>query len=247
MRRFVNSRLAIVLAVAMLCAPAMQSRAARSGWGFDKENMDPACEPCRDFFQFVNGGWITKNPIPGAFAAWTRFGALAEQNNDRLHEILEAAAKNTKAPKGSIEQKIGDYYASYMDEAKIEAEGIRPLAPELALIAGIKDLASLQEVVTHQHNVGVSSLFGFGAGPDFKDASKMTAGVGQAGLGLPDREYYFKDDEQMKRIRDEYVKHMARIIIQVRGRCTSKKVASSSHHDSSFSRSAARRFSLSSL
>jgi putative endopeptidase len=89
--RFMNSRLAIVLAVAMLCAPAMRSRAAHSGWGFDKENMDPTCEPCKDFFQFVNGGWIAKNPIPGAFAAWTRFGVLAEQNNDRLHEILEEA------------------------------------------------------------------------------------------------------------------------------------------------------------
>jgi putative endopeptidase len=118
--RLMNSRLASVLAVALMCAPAIGiNGAASSGWGFDKQNMDPACEPCKDFFQFVNGGWIAKNPILEAFAAWTRSGALAEQNNDRLHEILEDAAKNTKAPGGSIEQKIGDYYASYMDEARI--------------------------------------------------------------------------------------------------------------------------------
>lgn len=98
-----------------------------------------------------------------------------------------------------------------MDEAKIEAEGIRPLAQEFGQISGIKDLAGLQEVVAHEHSIGISALFGFGAGPDFKDASKMTAGVGQTGMTLPDREYYFKDDEQMKKIRDEYVKHIARM------------------------------------
>ena len=99
-----------------------------------RQSMAPSALPgpntaaCTDFYQYANGGWMAANPIPGAYSSWGVANLLDERNRDMLHEILEAAAKNTKAPKGSSEQKVGDYYATCMDEAKVEADGLKPLA-----------------------------------------------------------------------------------------------------------------------
>ncbi len=116
---------------------------------FDVRNMDTKTAACADFYQYANGGWLRANPIPAAYPAWGVANILNEKNRDVLHEILEAAAKNASARKGSNEQKVGDYYASCMDEAKIEAEGLKPLQAELDLIAGIKDQKSLQAEIGH--------------------------------------------------------------------------------------------------
>src|SRR5215468_10782045 len=95
--------------------------------GLDTANLDRTCKPCDDFYHFVNGGWLKKNPVPPDYPSWGRFNELQERNREHLREILEAAAKETNAPEASIEQKIGDFYASCMDESKVEADGIRPL------------------------------------------------------------------------------------------------------------------------
>src|SRR6266850_7745010 len=102
---------------------------------FDVRNMDTKTSACADFYQYANGGWLSANPIPAAYPAWGVANILNEKNRDVLHEILEAAAKNASALKGSNEQKVGDYYASCMDEAKIEAEGVKPVQDELNQIA----------------------------------------------------------------------------------------------------------------
>ena len=120
--------------------------------------------------------------------------------------------KNTKAPAGSNEQKIGDFYATCMDEAKIEAAGANPLAKELAAINKMKSMSDLPAMLAHLHRMGVSSIFNFGAGQDFKNSASVIAITGQGGLSLPDRDFYLKDDEKSKSTRDAYVQHVTNML-----------------------------------
>jgi putative endopeptidase len=136
---------------------------------------------------------------------------LNEKNRDVLHEILEAAAKNTNARKGTNEQRVGDYYASCMDEAKIEADGLKPMQTELDLVTKISDQKSLQAEIGHLHSMGYNALFGSGSIQDFKNSTEVIAVLAQGGLSLPNRDYYFKTDDRSKLIRDEFVKHVAKM------------------------------------
>src|SRR4051812_9210157 len=178
---------------------------------FDTAGMDSKTNACADFYQYANGGWLAANPIPAAYSAWGVANILNEKTRDTLHEILEAAAKNTAAKKGSNEQKVGDYFASCMDEAKIETEGLKPIQAELDLIDKVSDQKSLQAEIAHMHSYGYNALFGSGSNRDFKNASETIIGIGQGGLGLPTRDYYFAEDARSKSIRDEYVKHIAKM------------------------------------
>jgi putative endopeptidase len=107
--------------------------------GLNPAAIDRSAHPCDDFYQFANGGWLSANPIPAAFSSWGVDSVLFEQNRDVMRDVLEAAAKNAGAPKGSNEQKVGDFYASCMAEDQINAAGLKPLAPELRRIDQIKD------------------------------------------------------------------------------------------------------------
>lgn len=178
---------------------------------FDVSGMDTQTAACADFYQYANGGWLAANPIPAAYPAWGVANVLNEKTRDTLHEILEAAAKNTAARKGSNEQKVGDYYASCMDEAKIEAEGLKPIQAELDLIDKIADQKSLQAAIAHMHSYGYNALFASGSNRDFKNASEAIIGIAQGGLGLPTRDYYLSDDARLKSIRDEYARHVAKM------------------------------------
>ncbi|MFN2595702.1 MAG: M13 family metallopeptidase, partial [Pyrinomonadaceae bacterium] len=179
--------------------------------GFNPASIDKSANPCNDFYQFANGSWLAANPIPAAFSSWGVDSVLSEQNRDVLHDALEAAAKNRSAAKGSNEQKVGDFYASCMAEDQINAAGLKPLQPELQRIVQIKDARGVQTVVARLHAYGLSPLFRDGSGQDAKNAAEVTYDIRQGGLGLPDRDYYFKDDEKSKTIRAEYVKHVARM------------------------------------
>src|SRR5258705_4866402 len=137
---------------------------------------------------------------------------MDERNRDIQHEILEAAAKNTREPKGSSEQKVGDYYATCMDEAKVEADGLKPLATELDRMAKIKEQKTLQDEIGRLHSTGINVLFGAGSTQDFKNSAEVTAEVDQGGLGLPDRDYYLKTDEKSTHIKEEYIKHVAKML-----------------------------------
>lgn len=178
--------------------------------GFDLGNLDKSCKPCEDFNQFANGGWITKNEIPAAYPSWGRFNVLAERNREAVHKILEEA-KDAKAPKGSNEQKIGDFYCSCMDEKGVEDEGIKPLQSELARIKEIKDISGLVAVVGRFHTYGINAMFNVGSTQDYKNSTQVIAEINQAGLSLPDRDYYTKDDDKSKQIREEYLKHVAKM------------------------------------
>src|SRR5947207_2854679 len=199
------------VALTLLFAFVVATVFGQNGHGYDKANLDPNTAACADFYQYANGGWLAANPIPAAYSAWGVANILNEKTRDSLHEILEAAAKNTAAKKGSNEQKVGDYYASCMDEAKIEAENLEPLQSELALIDRISDQKSLQAAIAHEHSYGYNVLFGSGSNRDFKKASETIIGIFQGGLTLPTRDYYTKDDARSKSIRDEFVKHVAKM------------------------------------
>ncbi|MFL6207619.1 MAG: M13 family metallopeptidase [Pyrinomonadaceae bacterium] len=207
MKRFHNSLFASLLAV-LLCTSVL---VAQTPHGLDLAAVDKNANPCMDFYQYATGGWLTANPVPAAFSAWGTDSLLSEKNRDVLHEVLEAAAKNTNAPKGSNEQKVGDYYVSCMAEDQIDAAGLKPLQPELARIAALKNAKGLQAEIAHLHAIGFNTLFRHGSGQDAKNSAEVTYDVRQGGLGLPDRDYYFKDDDKAKNIRAEYVKHVAKM------------------------------------
>jgi putative endopeptidase len=179
--------------------------------GVNTANLDTTCAPCKDFNQFANGGWMAKNPVPPAYPSWGVANEVNERNRNILHEILEDAAKNTMAVRGSSEQKIGDYYGSCMDTAKIDGEGLKPLQPELDRIQGVSDVSTLEAEIVHLQQIGVNVFFGVDSTQDFKDSTQVTGEVDQGGLGLPDRDYYTRDDPKSKDQRAEYVKHVAKM------------------------------------
>src|ERR1700691_1517813 len=129
--------------------------------GFDLSDLDTTCKPCADFYQYATGGWRAHNPIPAAYSSWGHFNVLGDKNQQVLRQILEAAAQDRHAAPGSIEQKIGDFYGSCMDETRIEAAGARPLQPELERIAKIASTADLQAETTRLQSIGVDAMFGF--------------------------------------------------------------------------------------
>jgi putative endopeptidase len=181
----------------------------QAGDGFSVANLDQSVSPCDDFYKFADGGWMKANPIPPAYASWGSFNILHDRNEDVLHTILDEAAKDKTAKPGSNWQKIGDFYASCMDESQIESAGATPLKPELERIIAISDAAGLREEIARMQLEGISVVFRFGPEQDFKDSTKEIGGARQGGLGLPERDYYFKDDEKSKTIRDGYVQHIA--------------------------------------
>ena len=179
--------------------------------GYDLANLDRTCAACKDFNQFANGGWMAKNPIPPQYPSWGSFNILAEKNREDLHQILEAAAKNASAAKGSNEQKVGDFYAACMDEPRIESAGLEPIQPELDRIAQVHDLATLEAEVLRLQTFGVNALFRVDSTQDFKNSTQVIGEVDQGGLGMPDRDYYLKEDAKSQQTREEYRKHVAKM------------------------------------
>ncbi|HEX6622539.1 MAG TPA: M13 family metallopeptidase [Pyrinomonadaceae bacterium] len=210
---FRRAGLPLLLAAVCLAAVAASagSRSPLLSRGFDPANLDTSCEPCKDFYQFANGGWLAKNEIPSTHSVWGTTSGMSEKNVETLRLILEEAAKNKAARAGTNEQRLGDFYAACMDEAGIEAAGSKPLAPALAEIAKLKDAKALPALLGWLHTEGVAGVFGFGIGPDAKESRQSLAGLGQGGLSLPDRDYYLKDDERSKTLRAAYQTHVTNL------------------------------------
>jgi len=180
--------------------------------GLDVTAMNKSIDPCVDFYQYTCGGWMTNNPIPPDQAKWSVYGKLAQDNQRFLWGILEDLA-NKKNGRTATQQKIGDYFAACMDEAAIEQLGAKPLQPNLARIDAMQSKRDLPQVLATLHlATGDSGLFfGFGSNQDYADASSVIAFASGGGLGLPDRDYYTKDDDRSKDIRAKYVGHVARM------------------------------------
>jgi endothelin-converting enzyme/putative endopeptidase len=190
---------------------------------FNPEQADKSLSPCSDFFQYACSKWVRANPIPADQAGWGTFDSLAIWNIAAIHNTLEDAAGKSSI-RTPIEQKAGDYYASCMDEAAVNKAGIAPLQPMLDSIAKLQDKSQLPELIASIHQIirpadlnsidaqyqGV--LFGLYSSPDFDDAKRMLAALDQSGMGMPGREFYLKDDEKSKQIRDKYVRYIARLL-----------------------------------
>jgi putative endopeptidase len=179
-------------------------------WGFDTANLDTSCKPCDDFYRFAMGGWMKANPIPPEYSNWGSFTVLLDKNQQNLRGILEAAT-NANAAAGSNERKIGDFYASCMDTAAIDAAGVKPIEEEMLRIAQMKGATDLQAEIAHLQSIGVDAMFRFGSRQDAKDSTQVIATVVQGGLGLPDRDYYTRDDEKSKKLREDYGRHVAKM------------------------------------
>jgi putative endopeptidase len=178
-----------------------------AGW------MDPAADPCEDYFQYACGGFVKNTVIPPDRSSWSVGADMEKANEEFLHDVLEKAARAAKEPGSDpATQKIGDYYAACMDEDRIEKAGAQPLKPFLDQIAGVKDAKTLAGAITKLHALSVHPLFSLSSAQDFKDATRVVAWVDQDGLGLPDRDYYLKDDGNLKEVRTFYTGHVTRML-----------------------------------
>ena len=196
-----------VLSVFVLSAPgtAQQTPPSKHEPALDVTSMDRNIDPCVDFFQYSCGGWIKRNPIPADQSSWDTYSKMQDENRERLRRILEEAAKPDPNRSASA-QKIGDYYSSCMDEKSIDAKGLDPLKADLEEIAQLKSKAELANITASMSHDNV--LFGFGSTQDYRDASKEIAEADQGGLGLPDRDYYLKEDAKSVDLRKAYVAHV---------------------------------------
>ena len=203
--------LLVALALAVLFgAHFATSAAADASWGFSLTNLDKTCKPCDNFYEFAMGGWMKANPIPAEYASWGTFTQLRDNNLTAMRSILETAAAS-KAQPGADEQKIGDFYASCMDTAAIEAAGLKPLSEDFAAIDAINDRKTLDAEIARLQREGANVIFRFGSAQDIKDSNREIAAASQGGLGMPDRDYYLRDDDKSKELRGDYVQHVAKM------------------------------------
>src|SRR2546427_64808 len=183
---------------------------------FNVNSMDKSIDPCVDFFEYSCGGWIKKNPIPPDQTSWSVYSKLEDDNKLILRDILERAAK-ANTSRGASNQTIGDYYAACIDESAIERAGVAPLRLELERIENLKSKAELASLVVSMQPAKENYLrqetvlFDFGSSQDFKDSTQVIATADQGGLGLPDRDYYLKDDDKSQELRKEYLVHVQKM------------------------------------
>jgi putative endopeptidase len=201
--------LAIIFAFLVSLTNAQQPATTRYTPALDVTSMDRSIDPCVDFFAYSCGGWIKNNPIPPDQSSWDTYSKMQDENLGRLRGILEAAS--APDPKRSaVDQKIGDYYASCADEKAIDSKGAEPLKPWLERIAAMKSKAEIAGVAAAMIEDNV--LFHFDSIQDFRDASQVIADTDQGGLGLPDRDYYTKDDAKSADLRKQYLAHVQKML-----------------------------------
>ena len=200
--------LAIALVSVLSLANAQQPTIEKSEPALDVTSMDRSVDPCVDFFAYSCGGWIKRNPIPPDQSSWDTYSKMQDENLGRLRGILEAAAA-PDPKRNAVDQKIGDYYASCTDEKAIDSKGAAPLTPSLQRIAKIGSKAEIADVAAAMIDDNV--LFGFESIQDFRDANQVIANADQGGLGLPDRDYYTKDDARSVELRKQYLAHVQKM------------------------------------
>ncbi|GAC1305670.1 MAG: M13 family metallopeptidase [Vulcanimicrobiaceae bacterium] len=180
--------------------------------GIQTSNLDRTCKACDDFYRFANGGWIAKHPIPAAYSSIGNFRVLYDRNFDVLRGLLDDPSLRVAAA-GTNARKLGEFYAACMDTNGIAAAGIAPLAPEFATIAGVRDPRGLGAPLAQLASVGVGAFFSASGGPDQHDSRTTIVQLRQGGLGLPDRDYYVRDDAKSVALRAAYTEHVAKTFV----------------------------------
>jgi len=181
--------------------------------GVDTQYIDQSVRAQDDFFTYLNGKWLKTTDIPSDRSSWGTFMKLREDTTPQLRAIIEANQKNAHKKAGSDTQKIGDLYASFMNEKRLETLGYKPLSGELQRIRALKDKKGVPALIAHLSQIGVATPYGVGVAQDAKESTKYAAYIRQAGLGMPDRDYYLKlDDKRMAETRAKYEQHVARIL-----------------------------------
>jgi putative endopeptidase len=201
------ARILTCLAALLAAAPSPDSPQK----GVETADLNRGADPCADFYEFANGSWRASNPIPASMSRWSRRWEAGEKNKERLKEILEEAAAAKDPPKGSVEQLIGDFYGACMDEERADRLGVRPLAPLLADIAGMKSTADVRAVISRLHGIGVRVPFVLYGDSDNHNPNDVIAQIAAGGLGMPDRDYYVKPEPRFKDAREKYRAHVAAI------------------------------------
>src|SRR5256714_2013148 len=207
----------ILILISLICAVGLrastQPQTPPNAPPLDPKNIDSSVKPGDDFFKYANGAWIKRTEIPPEYSRWGAFNELIERNNDALHTIAEKASQTPVDPKLAPEtQKVGDYYASGMDEKAIEAARTQPLADEFQKIDAMNDRQDVLKEIAHLHSIGINAFFNFGSGQDAKDSTHDIAQAVQGGLGMPDRDYYTKEDADMKDKREKYIAHVTKML-----------------------------------
>ena len=180
--------------------------------GVDKSNFDTSVRPQDNFFQYVNGTWLAETEIPADKSAYGSFHILYDENQVRLREIIENSANQENKTIGSDVQKVGDFYASFMDSVKIEELGLQPLEEEFQLIENVDSYDGLAELFAHHRTIGVQRPFTYWVDQDDKNSEEYILFFQQSGLGLPDRDYYFTEGDKFEDIRVKYVEYLTKIL-----------------------------------
>ncbi|HKO14883.1 MAG TPA: M13 family metallopeptidase, partial [Gemmatimonadaceae bacterium] len=214
LRRILAGSMAALAAGAIVVpgpARAQQQQGAVRALGIDTSNFDRAVRPQDDFYRFVNGSWLARTQIPEDASSWGAFNELTEKSREALHGLLEEAA-HANAPAGTDRRKVGDLYASYMDSARIEQLGITPLRGRLRRIAALQTEAQLPAAFAQLARLGVQSPFWVSVGQDPKHSSVNIVQVSQSGLGMPDRDYYLRQDSKIAATRAAYTAYITQLL-----------------------------------
>ncbi len=180
---------------------------------FDPESMNLSVKPGDDFYEYAEGAWIKSHPVPPDKSRYGEFAIVEDRTYDHVKGIVESAASNTSAPEGSLEQKIGKFYIMGMDNTTLEKQRLNPIKDELKMIDNISNTSDLQAVSTQMTEYGMDPFFSMYAAPDKKNSKVMIATLTQGGLGLPDRDFYFRQDNESIKIREQYLTHVARMFV----------------------------------
>jgi len=204
----------VILAACMSPPPNEQPPAAKSTMqsGVNTQNLDTVVRPQDDFYRFVNGKWLTNTSIPADRSNYGAFALLEDDAEHDLKAILDEASA-TNAPTGSDAQKVGDFYASFLNETNIESRGLAPLAEELKRIDQIKTKQDVASYIGYSHRISVRQPFAYYVGVDRKNSTQYTGVLVQSGLGMPDRDYYLSNDDRMKGIREKYQVYIKDLLV----------------------------------
>ncbi|MGS0743834.1 M13 family metallopeptidase [Glaciimonas sp. GG7] len=195
--------------------------------GIDMQNIDPAIRPQDDFYTYVNGKWLQKTEIPADKSSWGSFYELRENSLNQLRTIVDTASRNQAAVPGSNAQKIADMYTSFMDEKTLDSLGVTPLNGEFAKIDALQNKSHIASMIAHLSRIGVTVPYDISIHQDAKDSTKVIADLGQSGLGMPDRDYYLKDDDaKLKETRAKYLAHIEKMLTLAGDKAAASKAVS---------------------